>query len=622
MKTTTAKHYWGLCKEIYSETDARSAFEFPKWLQEFKNDRSSAEDALIGLQAAMLMILDKGEEVLKAYSQLTNEREVNLQEYLATWSVMEKMIADPKPFSVLSSALTGLSEYLKFTGGEIKQLQTGEKYSSESLHSLVTEASKRDASFVTPVDIADFMQSWIEPDAGVHVYGLDGLGLLYAARRNGSARLVGDEFGKSADYQIPKKILDIYSESQTWFRANEFINREFIDMECRFSVSHAPAESLLINAARLDLPFFDSKSNEGKKSQSEAGLLNHCLKAGYSKIVVLVSNHYLTAGQGVARNILDHCIKNGLTHVIQLPMGVLGFRSQQHSILIFEKQSLKTEIKFVDYSDTQNIKASEKGFGLPRRAFSLNVASQGAVQRTTVVPVSELDNYGKTFGKRKKLLSFEAGQFSEVDALASLRQKCTFMRIHQFMDVFRSHHIEENTDLDRSEFTEIGASSISEFGWITGGRTRTCPTASLDRRQAQVLRDKDIVLCFRGSPDSFGKVGLYRAQKSEIAIPNQSFVILRLKNECPEDALSPELLVWWLNSTYAQNYLKLKSISPDVMRISPRDIDDMEVPIGPDSFLKAEKSRVDIVKDTLEQISRLSAQLFSLQAKAWVGSEE
>jgi hypothetical protein len=621
MKTTTAKHYWSLCKDIYLETDTRSAFEFPEWLQEFKNDRSNAEDAFIGLQAAMLMILDKGEEVLKAYSQLTNDREVNLQEYLATWAVMDRLIEGAKPFSVLSSALTGLSEYLKFTGGAVKQITSSEKYSSESLHSLVAEASKRDASFVTPIDVADFMKSWIEPGSRVHVYGLDGLGLLYAARRNGSARLVGDEFGRSTDYEIPKKILDIYSESQTWFRTNEFINREFIDMECRFGVSHAPADSLLINAARFDLPFFDPKANEGNKLKPEAGFLNHCLNAGYSKIVVLVSNHFLTAGKGVARNILDHCIKNGLTHVIQLPMGVLGFRSQQHSILIFEKQTSKREIKFIDYSDIQNIKASEKGFGLPRRAFSLKVVSQEALQRTTVVPVSELDNYGKTFGNRKKLLSFEAGQFSEVDALAGLRQKCTFMRIHQFMDVFRSHHIEENTEPDRSEFTEIGASSISEFGWITGGRTRTCPTSSLERRQAQVLRDRDIVLCFRGSPDSFGKVGLYRSQKSEIAIPNQSFVILRLKNECPEEALSPELLVWWLNSTYAKNYLKLKSISPDVMRISPRDIDEMEVPIGPDSFLKAETSRVDTVNDTLEQISRLSAQLVSLQAKAWVESQ-
>ena len=617
MKTTTAKHYWGLCKDIYSETDSRSAFEFPEWLQEFKNDRSNAEDAFIGMQAALLMILDKGEEVLNAYSQLTNEREVNLQEYLATWAVMDRVIADAKPFSVLSSALTGLSEFLKYTGGDVKQITSSEKYSSESLHSLVAEASKRDASFVTPIDIADFMQSWIEPDAGVHIYGLDGLGLLYATRRNGSARLVGDEFGKSTDYQIPKKILDIYTESQTWFRTNEFINREFIDMECRFSVSHAPAESLLINAARLDLPFFDSKSNEGKKSQSEAGLLNHCLNAGYSKIIVLVSNHFLTAGKGVARNILDHCIKNGLTHVIQLPMGVLGFRSQQHSILIFEKKSSKTEIKFIDYSDTQNIKASEKGFGLPRRAFSLQVTSQQAKQCTTVVPVAELDRYGKTFGKRKKLLSFEVGQFSEIDALVGLRQKCTFMRIHQFMDVFRSHHIEENTDPDRSEFTEIGASSISEFGWITGGRTRTCPTASLNRRQAQVLQDKDIVLCFRGSPDSFGKVGLYRAKKGEIAIPNQSFVILRQKNEGPQDALSPELLVWWLNSTIAQNYLKLKSISPDVMRISPRDIDEMEVPIGPEGFLEVESSRVAIVNDALKQISVLSTKICSLQESAW-----
>lgn len=622
MKTTTAKHYWSLCKEIYSETDTRSAFEFPKWLQEFKNDRSSAEDAFIGLQAALLMILDKGEEVLKVYSQLTNEPEVNLQEYLATWSVMEKMIADPKPYSVLSSALTGLSEYLKFTGGVIKQLQTSEKYSSESLHSLVSEASKRDASFVTPIDIADYMQSWIEPSKGVHVYGLDGLGLLYAARRNGSARLVGDEFGKSTEYLMPNKLLNIYSESQTWFRTNEFINREFIDMECRFSLSETTAESLLINAARLDLPFFDVKANEGNKLKPEAGSLNHCLNAGYSKIVVLVSNHFLTAGKGVARNILDHCIKNGLTHVIQLPMGVLGFRSQQHSILIFEKQSSKTEIKFIDYSDTQNIKVSEKGFGSPRRAFSLKVASTDAIQRTNVVPVSELDNYGKTFGKRKKLLSFEAGQFSEVDALAGLRQKCTFMRIHQFMDVFRSHHIEENSDSDRSEFTEIGASSISEFGWITGGRTRTCPTSSLERRQAQVLRDKDIVLCFRGSPDSFGKVGLYRSQKGEIAIPNQSFVILRQKSEIPEGALKPELLIWWLNSTVAQNYLKLKSISPDVMRISPRDIDELEVPIGPVGYLAVENSKVEILNDSLNKISALSTQIVSLQATAWNWSEE
>jgi hypothetical protein len=517
----------------------------------------------------------------------------------------------------LSSALTGLSEYLKFVGGDVKQITSSEKYSSESLHSLVAEASKRDASFVTPTDIADFMQSWIEQDAGVHIYGLDGLGLLYATRRNRAARLVGDEFGKSADYKIPKKILDIYTESQTWFRANEFINREFIDMECRFSVSHTPAKSLLINAARLDLPFFDSKSDDGKKSQSEAGLLNHCLNAGYSKIVVLVSNHYLTAGKGVARNILDHCIKNGLTHVIQLPMGVLGFRSQQHSILIFEKNSSKTEIKFIDYSDTQNIKVSEKGFGLPRRAFSLKVASPDAIQRTAVVPVSELDNYGKTFGKRKKLLSFEAGQFSEVDALAKLRNKCTFIRIHQFMDVFRSHHIEENTETYRSEFTEIGASSISEFGWITGGRSRTCPTSSLDRRQAQVLRDKDIVLCFRGSPDSFGKVGLYRSKKGEIAIPNQSFVILRQKRDCHQNALSPELLIWWLNSTVAQNYLKLKSISPDVMRISPRDIEEMEVPISPDGFLDAESSKVEVVIEALKKISILSAQCVSLQASAW-----
>jgi hypothetical protein len=92
---------------------------------------------------------------------------------------------------------------------------------------------------------------------------------------------------------------------------------------------------------------------------------------------------------------------------------------------------------------------------------------------------------------------------------------------------------------------------------------------------------------------------------------------LRQKNECPQDALSPELLVWWLESPYAQDYLKLKSISPDVMRISPRDIGEMEVPIGPHGFLQAEIYKVTAVNDSLKQISVLSAQIVSLQATAW-----
>ena len=407
---------------------------------------------------------------------------------------------------------------------------------------------------------------------------------------------------------MPKDLENTYKDSLTWFRTAEFTNRIFLDMEWFFNLQNQQGDVLLVNAARFANPFFDTSADE--KLSRSYGALNHCLTAGYKKVIVLVSNHYLTAGQGVARKILNHCLKNGLTHVVQLPSGVLGFRSHQHSVLIFEKNVKVEKIKFVNFADQENSETSDRGFGMPRRSVALKKSLNQSMQQTSVVSVQSLND-------NKRLLSFEVSQFSRTDAFEELRSKCSFVKLHELVDVFRSHHLEKNQDAETVKISEIGASSINEFGAITSGKLREYSRIAIDRRQAQILNNGDIVLCFRGAPDSFGKVGIYYKRQGEIAIPNQSFVILRFKKDRLAHQYSPELLLWWLKAKYAQKHLKLKSISPDVMRISPRDIDQLEVPVDPTYWIDAEIEKANKSQLILNDIQRLSTQLRDLESSAW-----
>ena len=371
-----------------------------------------------------------------------------------------------------------------------------------------------------------------------------------------------------------------------------------------------------MNAANEDVPFL----NADQDNDQVAGSLNNCLTAGYKKVVVLVSNHYLTAGRGMADQILSFCLQHGLKKVIQLPMGVLGFKSQQHSVLVFEKEKNTASVEFVDLSAESNTRAATKGFGEPRRARVLKSNGDGywspSYQSTSAsVNVSELSK--RTHSRNKKLLSFEVGQFLNVDTLQQLRATYTFIKIQEFMDVFRAHHIEETGEDHRVNYVEVGASSISELGWIGLGRTKECAASALDKRNAQILQDKDIVLCFRGAPDSFGKAGFYRKETNEISMPNQSFVVLRMKENKVDKAPPPELVMWWLRSAYAQDYLKHKSISPDVVRVAPKDIGGMEVPCGPDHLIAAELEKIQVMNEALVKIHHLRQEVVTLEMQAW-----
>ena len=616
MKKSIAKHYYELCEHAYKETEQRRAFEYPEWITSIKNDKTIAQATFVAMQSALLMLAHKKGEVMNDYPPMKEYGDLSLANYFAKW--LEKDAANEKPetYSPLRSANENLERYAKYVQSNFKEIETTEKYSRKSMHELVTEALQREAACVTPMDVADFMLLQAGKAERVDVYAVDGLGLLYSAREKTRAGIVGEDFGKGGVRIWPASLQTINKDSLTWFRNQEFANKQFLDLEWKFGEYTSQGDVLLVNAAKADMPFL----NADEENDQQAGSLNSCLTAGYKKVVVLVSNHYLTAGRGLAEQILNFCVKHGLKKVVQLPMGILGFKSQQHSVLVFEQGGNTESVEFIDLSSEENTRAAPKGFGLPRRAKVLksNGDEYWGPSYQSISATVEVNSLRKNSRSgSKKLLSFEVGQFLKTDPLKELRNTYTFMKLQEFMDVFRSHHIEETGEAVRVDYVEIGASCISELGWIGKGRKRESAATALDKRKAQILKDKDIVLCFRGAPDSFGKAGFYRKLGKEIAIPNQSFVILRAKEDGIANAPTPELVMWWIRSVYAQEYLKQKSISPDVVRVAPKDIASMEVPYGPDHLIGAEMKKIQEMNETLIKVHELKQVIAKLESEAW-----
>lgn len=617
MKKTIAKHYYELCEHAYEGTEQRKAFDYPEWLIALRNEKKAAQNSFVGLQAAILMVSHYEGALRDLYPGLQKSDQVNHSQLLATWGALTAMNGEDEPFKPLKSAFFNLSEYAKFVHNNFQTHDSGGACTSKSLHEVFTEASERDAARVTPCDVAELMLAHSREHESVDVYAKDGLGIFYAVRDRIKTNLVGEDFGSSAERICPASLKSINRDSQTWYQNAEFTNKQFIDLEWSCGTSNSRSKVLLVNASKVDVPFVGAD----EKVERQPGALNACLDAGYEKVVVLVSNHYLTAGWGMAEEILKYCLKKGLCRVIQLPMGVIGFKSHQYSILVFEKGMNTDQVSFEDLSDEVNTRAARRGFGLPRRAKELKQNGDGHwgleyVTRKTDISVGKLMEGG---AKAKRLLSFEAGQFISrtVDPFEQIRDKYNFVKLQEFMDVFRAHHIEELGESNRVTYQEVGASGISELGWIDAGRERECGVLALDKRKAQVLRDKDIVLCFRGAPDSFGKVGIYRKKFGEVAIPNQSFVILRLKDTVVAGGPTPELVLSWLRSKFAQNYLRHKSISPDVVRVAPKDIAAMDIPIGPEALMDATLNDLEKIHGIVIEMQELRTKLLGLESALW-----
>lgn len=614
---TAAENYFDLCNSFYESTSSRKAFKFPPWLNGIQNDQDSARTCFVALKAAILMAcqdlrFDQG--VLQKLRR--GDAGGSLTEWLRTKT--PSSLLNVEEDAVINGVFDKLIECIRFEGESYFISNNNIRNISIELLDLCTEAAGRQAALVTPPDVAKFMARLAGNEDGCDVYAAGGLGLFFANQDAACKfRLVGNDCGNPNSPRMPQPMRDAYSSASTWYRNGPFTDRVFADLIWRYSESGHPGRVLLVNAANERNPFFDATEN------SPGGPLNYLLTSGYSRIIVLIPNSYLTVGRVSetrtvrADGVLRHLLNNGLIKVIQLPAGVLGNRNQSHSIIVFQKDSSKlSNVEFVDIPSDLNSRAAPKGFGLARRAYCLilnDICDDGfpSVCYRKSVEASELINKNLRGG------SFEAGKFIDRDVLEKFRNRFKFVKISSFMEIFRARSIRDSENEGDESLREIGVADISNLGYIRQGALKITLRDEIEKSNRHFLREGDLVLCFRGSSSSIGRVGWLKKDPEMLTIANQSLLVLRLKENRTLDAPPPGLVFWWLRSIAVQKYFSLKAVTPGVNQLSPNDIYELEVPCGPAHEIEREIKDLEDFCMLVEKLESLRSAGDALLMSAW-----
>ena len=619
MKLNAEAIYKQFRSRFDSSIKGRADTNLPGWLDDKTWQKSkAAKDVMAAFQSTLAVQFACSKLFEKTHGFFNVESDEGTPGKLVALKVLLRLVppCDSNAENSLSreaiedlEVLSKKADFISLSSEISTQLRDS-KAAKSVIEEIVCQGFDRDGAIFTPKDVAIFMGrlAGIENEC-VDIYCNYGAGLFYGngIQNADRIRLVGNEVadkGNEWPRQFPERLNVAYKEAEFSFNRSAVFERMLTELEWATSdKADQKSKTLLINAALNELPFYESIEG-GLASDS----LDHLLKAGYKKVVVLVPNAYLNGGRGIAnsQNIFQHCVSMGLTGVIQLPMGVIGAVHEAYSILEFEPGARSIKIDFrdinfgVENDPARLYQRAERGFGLPMRRNELNLSAitlDGGMPQASrnIRSVDDVLSYGISNQSRSKrttqLISFEATRFIEQKGFQEIFPNLHFVPLSDLVNIYRVQHMQSALPEDGIEYIEIGGSEIGPFGNIEGGIKKYIHEASRDRLNQATLERGDVILCIRGS---VGKVALIGSEKTDKPIaPNQSFVKLSFKKMQRENEINPELLFWWLNSTISKELIASKALSQGVPRLSIMDVANLLIPIGPWDVLAKEYKKYD-----------------------------
>ncbi len=540
--------------------------------------------------------------------------------------------------NLLQELLESLSDIYKLNTNNLEELSAEIRDISqykEMAYELICHGFDRNGAVCTPSDIAQMMARLGGcENAAIDVYSDYGFGLYLGALKGSTLKinLVGDEDHRATHERLLSKRLDVaYRQSEIGVDRYSLLERMLVELEWVMNYDYIQSKTLLINAAKLELPFFQSED-----APNIRGELNHLFNYGYEKIIVLVSNAYLNGGRGIinSEEVFKYCISRGLNKVIQLPMGAVGATHEAYSILMFEPgiKSEAIDFRVVDSSNEVSsirlYEVAKRGFGKPFRQVELNVdaiVSNGQMPQVkgNIVSLQDvLSVRGAKFinsKRRSRLISFEASRFIKEDLPRKLIKRFEFGKLSDVVEkIYRIQHMQLGAPESGIEYIELGGSDINQFGKFDPNSLpkKYIDTDSEDRLKNAALKTGDLILCIRGS---VGKIALIDNPENLLIAPNQSFVKITLKNS--STVITPEFIYWWLNSKPAQQYIASKVLSVGVPRLSILDVGDIPLPIGPESEIKVEIELFRQWELEVKQIMKKIHEAQEMSSRAFIAFE-
>jgi hypothetical protein len=594
---SAAEIYFEEIEQMYKSSKNRKASAYPEWTYALKEtEENKAKKALKGFKAFMLMLLDQNKKFGKHYWNLSQIA----CDSLLDKSTFIKVIANAQnePAEYISN-LKSLDEFIRFDHEQLlNRLSKSSNCNYSDLNELVTEAMDRSARVCVPADIAGIMQILSEADGLVDVYSKNGIGLMSAlrARDECSVSLVG---------------MDEKEEVINYLNNHSYVEKLIQNIEKKWNTVSKKSQFLLVNALNESLPLYPPTKNEETNRTIEGSLNNVFKLPYYEKIVMLVSNSVLSANRGEtkAQDIFDFCVKKGLTKVVQLPAGAVGQMNTEDTILVFEKNKRIEEIKFIVMPEADS---AIKRFGLPRRASEypvdlIKLKNILEKSKSKTLKLSEIKN-------KSKFTSFQANRFMTKEHLNESKNALEMKRIGELFEIIRAQHISKFGS-ETVMVEEIASSDIDETGLVYAGQVKELSQEDVEKYQKQILRENDLVICFRGAPDSVGKIGFY-SHKGKKVLPNQSFMILRPKAENLQSKEISRLTFWWLRTEASKLQLRQRSLSPGVLRLTPYEIKEFLVPVGPSWYLNDCNAQFMIWQEKINQYENLKLEAKQIEMNA------
>jgi hypothetical protein len=496
----------------------------------------------------------------------------------------------------------------------------------QMMYEVVCQGFDRDGAEFTPLDVSELMArlAYFQENS-VDVYADHGIGIYLSIKykKNTKVNLVGDEDNNQHQNKKFTERLDFaYKLAEAAIDRTSLLERMLVELEWAINYDYQRSTTLLINAAKQELPFFRGDNNSGI-----TGNLNHLFDRGYKKVIALVSNNYLNGGRGLinSETVFKYCVQKGLKVVIQLPMGSIGAAHEAYSILIFEPEIKTVEIDFraMNFGKPDDpsklFQPAERGFGKPMRKVALilkNITDNGLMAQVDRSILSLDDVFQRDSAqfrkirKNFKLVSFEANRFIDTKLPTHILNKFEFEKLSKLVRIYRVQHMQLGTHESGIRYLEIGGNAIDQFGnldvrYLT---EKYIDSISSNRLEKASLKQGNIIFCIRGS---IGKVALIKDNLNYTIAPNQSFVIMEIKLE--KSIIKPELLFWWLNSKVVQDYIKSNVVSAGVPRLSIFDVYDIPIPVGPSHKIEEELKKYykwfegnlefNKLKDRIEELS-------------------
>jgi len=597
------------CSEAHREVDERPwhALRLPDWIESATKGRASLIEMFNALEAAVLLAASSRNDGPLLLPGLHAGQSLRTPEILRT--ALDRMEARRGPAYLFEQAVQSAWE-LSRVDAELDD-QGPPAHLAQALQRLLAHACGRQASAAVPPDVASLMAARVECQGQIDVYPRSGVGLYLGLCDRHDVRLA-TELGTDQQ-DSPSYALGSTAAAFTATRRAELADRGFEELFLRYGKRGTRGHALLVNAANLARPL----GPQHHETRTQEGALNHLLSLGYEDVIVLVRNNILTGGRELADKLFEFFDTHGLRELIQLPAGTLGSSSTVHSLLVFRPAA---QIHRISFAASQSTAQPPTGFGYPRRSKALpppDVILAEISKRSSLHSLAELKSPPATDSRKKRLrVSYEAKGFIKDDPFHGLPNDLSYKKLAEVAQVFRSHYMQNSGDGQSVRFREVGAGAVGSLGEIDLDATTqtSCDKEAFEARMAQVLMVGDILMCFRGARDAIGRTGRVRNVADLPLVPNQSFVIIRLR---PDAGVSPTYLHWWLQSEYVRKYISAKAISPSVPRIAPADLKQLMVPIGPEAYLRKRQAEAELFELLIVERATLEERLRGALKSGW-----